>query len=212
MRAAGETPRAVNPAGGYDFSLSEALCSYPFWIFNWALALPAMIGTAVTFHVVDLGARVGLSEAQAVGLFPLMALFSVSTTIAGGWISDRVRVRYLLFVMVTAQAAGCLGILDLGHASGQWLLIVGFGVSGGLFALLMTIIWPRFFGRTHLGAISSVNMSVVVFASAIGPWAFAFSQEYNGDYAPAAVASAAFALACLVAALWVENPQLRLHR
>ncbi len=202
---------AANPPPRIDFSLGEAMRTYPFWIFNCALALPALIGTAATFHIVDLGRRAGLGAKEAVAVFPFMALFSISTSLGCGWLSDRIRITYLLGAMVAMQAVACAGLLDFGGTAGRWLTIVGFGVSGGLFALLMGVTWPRYFGRAHLGAISSVNMSVVVFASAVGPWSFAVSDDLTGDYHAALVVCAGLSLACLVAAFRVKNPQ-RLER
>ncbi len=207
--ASDEADDAPGSSESHDFSLGEAMATYGFWIFNAALALPALIGTAMTFHIVDLGRRGGLSEAEAVGLFPWMAAVSIATNLAGGWVSDRVRIKYLLWTLVSMQAVGCAGLLDLAEPAGRVLVVVGFGVASGLFALLMAVVWPRFFGRTHLGAISSVNMSVVVFASAVGPWIFALSEALTGDYRAANVGCAWLSLLCLVAAIGVRNPQRR---
>ena len=57
------------------------------------------------------------------------------------------------------------------------LVISGFGISGGLYACLIIVAWPRFYGRKHLGSINGFYMGVQVFASAIGPPLFGISEN-----------------------------------
>ena len=62
------------------------------------------------------------------------------------------------------------------------MMILGWGGAGGLFATLLNVAMPNFFGRTHLGAISSIQMSAMVAASAIGPTFLAASKTFLGSY------------------------------
>ena len=55
-------------------------------------------------------------------------------------------------------------------------------MSGGLFACLAAVTWPRYFGRKYLGAISGLSMATFVFASAIGPALFGFSESLFASY------------------------------
>ena len=195
------------PPEEIQFTLLQAIRSYPFWVFNLGFALPALIGTAMTFHIEDLGRRAGMSLGEAVGIFPIMAFISIATSLIGGWLSDKIKIRYLLGTMVFMQAIASTGLLYLSHDGGRWLVIIGFGVTGGLYNVLMGVIWPRFYGRAHLGAISSASLSVNVFAGAVGPWLFALSEEWTGNYTLAAMAGAIVSLLSLLAALGIENPQ-----
>lgn len=207
LRMDGAPPEPVesasSPSGlsderpGAEASLRDALGSYTFWVFNLALALQALAITAVTFHIVSIGSGGGLDERAAVAMFQPMAVLSVASSLGAGWLGDRCALRHLLRGMLVAMALGCAGLLDVGSPAGRWLLIVGFGVAGGLFGLLLSIAWPKFFGRRHLGSISSVSMSTMVLASAVGPWLFAVSAGRRpGDYTRGA-------LGCVVGSLLI---------
>jgi MFS family permease len=90
------------------------------------------------------------------------------------------------------------------------LHVLGFGVSAGCFSGLSIIIWPRFFGRQHLGAISGLFMTSVVIGSAVGPFLFSLAEAFLGAYRYAFIASAVVAGLLAVTALWADNPQRKL--
>lgn len=189
------------------FTRGQAVRTYPFWVFNITLALPCLVVTAFTFHIEDLGRKEGMMLSETIDIFLRIAVFSVIASLMSGWVSNRVRVRYLFVLLALMQAVGSLGLLAFGTAVGQWMVAVGYGISGGLLVFLLGVIWPRFYGRKHLGAISSLNMSVIVFASAVGPWTFALSERQTGGYSAAAIACIVYALVCLVASMAISNPQ-----
>jgi len=62
------------------------------------------------------------------------------------------------------------------------LLIVGIGALGGFFAVLNAVVWPRFYGRKNLGAITGKVMSFIIVSSAIAPSLFSFFFSYFGTY------------------------------
>ena len=91
----------------------------------------------------------------------------------------------------------------------SWLHILGLGISGGCFGSLSSIVYPRFFGRGHLGAISGLFMTVIVLASAIGPFLFSLAADLLGAYRAGFGFAAVAAGIVAVAALRADNPQRR---
>ena len=73
--------------------------------------------------------------------------------------------------------------------------------------LLLTIVGPRFFGRQHLGAISGLTSSILVFASALGPFLFSAIRDINDTYHPVLILSACIPVLILIPALGLKNPQ-----
>ena len=190
-----------------DFTRGEALRTAAFWVFSLGTATQSLLFTAVTFHITDIGAEMGLSRAGAFEVFLPMAFFSVPATCIGGWASDRVRLKWVLLVMMLAQAAGIGGIAFLDRPFGMPLLAVGFGVAGGLFPVLTTASFPRFFGRAHLGAISGLSACLLVLASAIGPLLFIEGARFLGSFRTVTLVCCAMPVAVILAALRTENPQ-----
>jgi len=165
-----------------------------FWIYTAGIAVHALFGTALTFHIVDIFAEVNRSSKEAFAYFIPSAIVSTSTNFLGGLVADRTRLQPLLLTMLTSFSLGAWGLLHLGNDWGYWLLVAGFGVGGGLWGVLSNLAFIRFFGPKHLGEISGLNTSVTVLASAIGPFLFSFSRDYSGSYYMAI-------MGCLVALL-----------
>ena len=184
-----------------EITLKEALRTYNFWIFCLGLCSAAVIVTGLTFHISSIGALAGLSRMEAYGLFLPMSVISVISHFFAGWASDRMPLKYLLMILLAGLAVGSLGILNLESFWFRLMLIIGFGVQGGIWGCLTIIAWPRFYGRKHLGAISGVFMGAQVFASAIGPPVFGLSENLNGDYSLAAWISVALNLLLLLGAV-----------
>ena len=195
------------PPVKHDFTRSQALRTLGFWAFNLAHSSQVLIMTAIVFHITSLGREKGLDETQSFKLFLPMAFFSVGASFLGGWISDRLHLKWLLIVMLLFQAIMLLGLTKLDVLVGKWSFIVAYGISVGLFATLSTVVWPRFFGRTHLGSISGANMSSMVFASAIGPVAFSAGQKLTGSYHAVMLICLVMPLVLCLVALKVRNPQ-----
>ena len=190
-----------------DFTRKESARTLAFWAYTLGPASQGLVMTAITFHMASLGAEAGLDRTAAYALFIPMAFLSVTSNTIGGWLSDRIQLKWILGFMMIMLATGIVGLATLETSLGHNLFIFGLGLSGGLFATLTTVPFPRFFGRTHLGAISGLNMSIMVFASALGPFLFSMGHDYLGSYR--AVTLSCLALPLIVATLgWIaRNPQ-----
>ena len=208
------SPRAKDtdyapPACLREFTLREAMKTYSFWVISLALSLYGMISTGVTFHITSIGAKCGLDEDASVAIFVPMAFVSVATNFTGGWLSSRVRIRYLFLAMLVGQAVGMGALASFGTPLGRATTALGLGVAGGLFVLLITVIWPRFYGRAHVGAISGLNMAMTVIGSALGPRLFASAEARDGSYASSFFFGVVSAGVLALLAFGIDNPQRR---
>ena len=190
-----------------QFTRREASGTLAFWAYSFGPATQGLVMTAITFHMASLGNEVGLDRIAAYDLFMPMAIISVVSNTVGGWLSDRIALRWILGFMMVMQAMGVLGLGFLGSDAGQWLFVIGHGASGGLFAVLTTVTFPRFFGRDHLGAISGLNMSIMVFASALGPYLFSAGYDYFGSYRAVTFGCLIMPLVVLILGWIAKDPQ-----
>ena len=196
----------------HQFTRREALKTTAFWTYAIPLAWQAMIMTIVAFLITSIGEEAGLSRNEAYAPFKWFGLIGAVTVAFTGWLSDRTRLKWLLLVMAANQVLTGVGLFLLASPWGRTILIVGYGISGGLFGLLLTVSWPRYFGRSHLGAITSVVTSIVVFASAVGPYLYEMLCGLFGSYRLVSILVVVLPLAFLVPAAIVRNPQTRLTR
>ena len=199
--------QARMPETHKQFRREEALRTSAFWAFALGLASQGLIVTALSFHIVALGEEMAYTRDDVFKLFLFMPFFTVPANFIAGWLSDRIHLRHLLVVMMIAQALGTWGLRSFDHPVGWFLLVAGYGVAGGLFGLLVTVAWPRLFGQKHLGAISGMNMSIMVFASALGPVFFSAMKWVTGDFGMVKVLCLIMSLVLLVFALFIKNPQ-----
>lgn len=195
------------PTIRHEYARHEAVRTLTFWAFTIGLGTEALVITAVTFHIASLGAELGVSESAAYAVYWPMAFFGVTSNFLGGWASDRYPIKWLLILLAASQALGTIGLMTFAEPLGRTLMIAGYGTSLGLFACLLTVPWPRFFGRVHLGAINGLVASVTVFASAVGPVVFAQAYTLAGSYLEVKAASLSLPVVVMLLALWADNPQ-----
>ena len=166
-----------------EFTLLEVRKNYSFWIYSLMLAMQALYITAFTFHIISIFEEAGLTKYDAITIFQPAALVAVATTLALSSLSDYVQLKYLYLIMGAGACVGVIGMILIGQSDlAYYMIIIGNGVMGGLFAVLSSVTWPRYFGRKHLGAISGQSIMVIVFASALGPILFSQSLTLFGSY------------------------------
>ena len=190
-----------------QFTKSEALGTRAFWMYSLMLAFNAYFITGLTFNIVSVFDNVGLTKADAISIFVPMSIISVTTSFIFNAISDFIKLKNLLFTMILGGVIVSLGLALLSLPMGYYLLIIGSGLMGGLFAVLISVTWPRFFGRKNLGAISGVTMQMIVFASALGPWLFSMSLSFFGGYSAIALAGLIGLGLIAIFSIKADNPQ-----
>lgn len=195
---------AESAVEAYSATRGEALRTLAFWAVTAGLSAQALVITAVSFHIVDLGASVGLGRTEAVGFFLPLSVVSTAIGVVAGAVGDRLSPRWMLGFMMVAQAVGLYGAADL---QGRfWWAAIGLGLAGGIFAPLSTLAFPRFFGRRHLGAITGVEMMSLVVGSAVGPALFATIREGTGSYQGALYGCLALPALVLVLTVLYRDP------
>ena len=199
--------KAGTPIQRRDYTLAEARRTYPFWVFATGLGLFGFYFTGLSFHVGSVFENAGMTREAGFAVFFPGAMVALALRPAIGWLCDRIPLKYLLIFMALGLAISASGLWTLKSGWPVWLLIVGNGMSGATFGSLCSVTWPNFFGRLHLGAISGLNMAVMVFSSAIGPSVFSAAKAGTGSYGAAGAACTAIALALVFAACRADNPQ-----
>lgn len=169
-----------NPEKSY--TLKEARSTYNFWIFNLTLSLQGLYMTALTFNIVDIFTTAGLSREDAILIFLPISVIAVVFQIGGGYLADIIKLKYLLILELVGILISTIGLTFLSDGIPLYLIIIGNGIAGGLFGVVSSVSWPRFYGTKHLGEISGYNMSWIVAGSAIGPYLFSQLYNFNGSY------------------------------
>ena len=195
------------PTPQKEYTLAEARRTWAFWAFTLTICVQALVMTAVGFHIESMFHRAGMSSAQGFEMLPWAAVIAVIMNIAGGWLSGRIELRWMLMFMLLTMTLYLIGFIRLRPGFTYWFIAATYGASNGLFGILMTLTWPRYYGRKHLGAISGLCMTCMVLSSAAGPAIFSRSLEYANGYGAGFALCLITTLILLIFSLRARNPQ-----
>ena len=191
-----------------QYNLSETMKSYPFWIFSLMLATQAFYWTGFTFNVVSLFETAEYSRSTAVSIFVPSSVIAVVVTLSVSSLSDYIKLKYLLYVSGLGSLIATIGMIYLDLWSWMiYMLIAGNGILLGLYGVLLSVVWPRFYGTLFLGAISGRAMTFVVLGSSMGPIIFSESLSRTGNYDAGGWICFAIFLMLTIAGFWANNPQ-----
>lgn len=153
-----------------------------FWIIAPLNFSSAAIGTAFIFFQLKIGDLrqwtpefIALSfSGYAVGNF-LMALFS-------GWLTDRYSAKKLYPLYIIPFMIGLIGFIFLEN---QWVyavFITSIGVTNGFGATVKNAVLAEVYGTKIVGSVRSLFVTVMVFATAVGPVIFGFLLDKGIDF------------------------------
>ncbi|MCP5057071.1 MAG: MFS transporter [bacterium] len=200
------SPATTHHEGEHGFTRAEALRTGAFWLVTSGIGIQAMVGTGITFHIVDLGAEMGLNAAQSVAIFLPIALVTTPVGFLAGMAADRYPIRHLIMTMMVGQVLMFAGIANMADPWLRFVAIAGWGVASGFYGPLTVAALPSFFGRTHLGSIQGAMMSCLVISSALGPSALALLRDQFDSYVPGLYLMIALPIGVLLVAPFTRNP------
>ncbi|MDZ7844807.1 MAG: MFS transporter [Anaerolineales bacterium] len=198
---------ALNDDLDRSLNLKEARRTPAYWIATLSAALWSMIVTAIFFNLLPIFNSQGLSDGAAAATYTTYAAASIAAQLIAGPLADKSRLQYLL--------AGCMGLMAvsvgvLSIANSTWLAhtYAGLlGISTGLIAVLDGTLWPRYYGRKHLGKIRGSVITVQVAGSSVGPFITGVLFDWSGSYQTSFWVFLGLLLPASVAAFWAVNPR-----
>lgn len=190
-----------------QYTAKEAQRTRAFWMYGLILSFNSFFITGLTFHVVSVFASEGFPKEDAISIFLPASVVAVTISTVFNFLSDYLQLQLYLYLMILGGILASVGFLFLATPIGVPFLIGGFGILGGFFAVLNAIVWPRFYGRTNLGAITGKIMSFLILASALAPPIFSLCFSTFGSYHLVGYLGLAFLLFLALASVKANNPQ-----
>ena len=111
------------------------------------------------------------------------ALTALAGNFGGGWLAMRMSLSTLLAISLFVLALGLAALPHVTTIVHVMLWATAMGLGGGLVMVLFFSVWPRVYGRKHLGSIQGAAQAMTVVASAVGPLLLAWCIELTGSYA-----------------------------
>ncbi|MEM7133270.1 MAG: MFS transporter [Chloroflexota bacterium] len=191
-----------------NWTRAEALQTSTFWLISAGFLTMSAISTGLVFHIFDIFRDSGLNSAVTAFVFVPMSATAAIVQLVGGYLVDRLPIRALLTTALCLQAvtlimAPFLTTVQLAYTFG--LLT---GVRGGLQMIVGSVIWAKYFGRAHLGAIAGLAATLNVAGSALGPMPFGIARDLLGSYQGFLIALSLLPLAlAIMTIMFVRPPQ-----
>ena len=160
----------------------EALATPAFWTFSIGAALYGLVASGIGLFNESILAERGFSADVYYQTLVLTALTALAGNFGGGWLAMRMHLSTLLAISLFVLA---LGVAALPHVSTFMHVMIwatAMGLGGGLVMVLFFSVWPRVYGRKHLGRIQGAAQAMTVVASAVGPLLLAWCVELTGSY------------------------------
>ncbi|MCF6136390.1 MFS transporter [Pseudalkalibacillus berkeleyi] len=189
-----------------SWTLKEAMRTRQFWLILFCVSIPALVNTGITFHLVSIFEEGDLGRGMAAVILSLMAIVGFPITMVSGFILERVKVNVVLSLSFLGQLAFVILLI---FTESYWMAIlfgVVWGVVNGLERITLSIIWPDYFGRKHLGSIKGLAMTTMVIGSAFGPLPYGFAFDLFGGYTEILLLTMIFPILGFIFALISPKP------
>ena len=190
----------------YSWTARQATRSKVLWLLIFAGSAQSLVGTGVAFQQVSIMTSKDLSIGAAAGVFGIMAPTAIAGQFIAGYLASRIPVRYLVAAGQVGLVVAMLMLLnttELWHAYAYGVVL---GAVQGYLMNLNQIVWPTYFGRTHLGSIRGVANFGTMSAAAVGPLPLALSIDLSGSYTIGLIAYMVLPPLCGLAAILAGKP------
>jgi MFS family permease len=176
-----EAPEASRHLDGATWQ--EALATPAFWIFSIGAALYGLVASGIGLFNESILAERGFGADVYYQTLVVTAITALAGNFGGGWLATRISLPNLLAISLFVLAAGVAALPHVATIGQVMAWATAMGLGGGLVMVLFFSVWPRVYGRAHLGRIQGAAQAMTVLASAIGPLLLAWCVEWTGSYA-----------------------------
>jgi MFS family permease len=193
----GDSP-ADEPEG---HTWGAALATPAFWLFALGTALYGLVASGIGLFNESILAERGFGARVYYQTLGVTAITALLGNFLGGWLAGRVSLTRLLSLSLFILTIGLAALPHVTALAHVMLWAAAMGIGGGIVMVLFFSVWPRVYGRRHLGRIQGSAQALTVLASALGPlllaWCVAWTGSYQGMFRILAVAIAGLAIAAL---------------
>jgi MFS family permease len=165
------------------FTLRQALATAAFWIFAIGAALYGLVASGIGLFNESILAERGFGPQIYYQTLVVTAMTGLAGNFIGGWLARIVPLNRLMAISLSVLTAGLVALPHVSTIAMVMMWATMMGLGGGLVMVLFFSVWPRVYGRRHLGRIQGVAQAMTVLASAVGPLLLAAAVERTGSYA-----------------------------
>jgi MFS family permease len=167
----------------HDVQWRDAIRTPAFWSFSIGAALYGLVASGIGLFNESILAERGFGAEVYYQTLVVTAITALAGNFGGGWLATRMSLPNLLAISLFVLAAGLAALPHVATIGQVMAWATAMGLGGGLVMVLFFSVWPRVYGRAHLGRIQGAAQAMTVVASAVGPLLLAACVEWTGSYA-----------------------------
>jgi len=162
-------------------NLTEALKENSFYILAAMWFGMAMLVTTLHFYQVTILTNQGITTEFAASLFTVSAFAMVVFMPLVGKFFDNFPTKYVLATGLLINSISLISITYSNSEAYSLFYAVSFGINNAFSMTMFGYIWPRYFGRKHLGSIQGTGQMIGVIGASLGPLPVGFAIDYLGS-------------------------------
>ena len=162
-------------------NLTEASKENSFYILAAMWFGMAMLVTTLHFYQVTILTNQGITTEFAASLFTVSALAMVVFMPLVGKFFDNFPTKYVLATGLLINSISLISITYSNNEAYSLFYAVSFGINNAFSMTMFGYIWPRYFGRKHLGSIQGTGQMIGVIGASLGPLPVGFAIDYLGS-------------------------------
>ena len=162
-------------------NLTEALKENSFYILAAMWFGMAMLVTTLHFYQVTILTNQGITTEFAASLFTVSAFAMVVFMPLVGKFFDNFPTKYVLATGLLVNSISLISITYSSSDAYSLFYAVSFGINNAFSMTMFGYIWPRYFGRKHLGSIQGTGQMIGVIGASLGPLPVGFAIDYLGS-------------------------------
>ena len=171
-------PRVQGP----EYTWQEALRTRSFWVITIGHACSSVVIVTLTVHLGPMLTDRGFSLPTVGWVVATYTGVGAIFTLIGGYIGDRVPIRWALFGFSVIQSAAVVVILFAETAAAVYLFAVVFGIGFGGRTPLTSAIRGVYFGRRAFASITGVSMIPMNIMMLVFPLFAGIMFDLKGNY------------------------------
>lgn len=162
-------------------SLDKARKETAFYLLCAVWFVVGGLVTVLHFFQVSVLTGQGLDSSLAARLYSISALTMVVTMPFIGKVYDTVKTRYVVAFQMLLISVALVAITQVSDFKIGALYAIIFGLANAFMLTMFGYIWPRYFGRAHLGSIQGVGQMAGITGASIAPLPVGYAIDKFGS-------------------------------
>ena len=191
------------------FTRAEALRMRPFYFIVIGASSLSMLVTSLHVEYTGILKAHGLDAQTAASMFTISGISAAVLMPLVGRLLDSLPTKWMFFAGLWVQTASLASITLVGGVGSAVAFALIFGLNNAVTMTYIGYLWPRYFGRKHLGSIQGTGQMFVIFGASLGPLPLGWALDTWGEYDTMLLILAAIpATIAIAVALFMPHPKL----